>query len=61
MITKNNIDEYRCFVSDNEWHTLNLGEKMELIALCKMSGEEIGQQFNKEEENLYYEVVASGD
>ena len=56
-MTRENIDEFICFVDNKNWQKLSLGEKMELVILSKMSGEVIAQQMSAEEEELYYKTI----
>lgn len=51
------IDDYKCFVSAEEWDTLSTAQKCELIALCRMDGEQIAQALEPVEEELYYKAV----
>ena len=47
------VENSKVFVSDNEWFKLSTETKLELIALSKMSGEDIQNNLSKSFRKLY--------
>ena len=47
------LNFHRVYVSQEEWDKLDIEVKVELIALSRMTGEEIQAQLNDEEQAIY--------